>query len=67
MKFVDKKCEFMLPYGLGQGKLVAINLFKIVKPFSLGGFFFCFWGFFEILARSQSAQFSLCLKLNEHF
>lgn len=69
-KFVIKKCEFMLPSGLGQGKLVAINLFNIVKPFSLGGFFFCLFsilGCFEILARSQSARFSLCLNLNEHF
>lgn len=47
MKFVDKKCEFMLPSGLGQGKLVAINLFNIVKPFSLG----VFLDFFEMLVN----------------
>lgn len=52
----------MLPSGLGEGKLIAINLFNILKLFSLGCFFF-----FETFAKSQSAQFSLCVKLNEHF
>lgn len=59
MKFIEKKRGFRLPSGLGQGKLVAVNLFNVLKLFSLG--------FSETFARSQSAQFSLCLKLNEHF
>lgn len=36
MKFMEKKCGFMLPSGLGEGKLIAINLFNILKLFSLG-------------------------------
>lgn len=44
MKFIEK-CGFMLPSGLGQGKLVAINLLNVLKIFSLGVWWF-FGGFF---------------------
>lgn len=41
MKFLEKNHGFMQPSGLEQGKLVAINVFNILKLFSLGFFFFC--------------------------
>lgn len=57
MKFLEKNRGFMQLPGLGQGELVAINVFDILKLFSLVFLL-------ETFARSQRAQFSLCLKQN---
>lgn len=66
MKLIEKH-GFMLPSGLGQGKLVAVNLFNILSLFSLLFIFVFVCLFLEAFARSQRTWFSVCLKLNAHF